>query len=476
MSAPTLVFARGTAPTVRRLATAAGPLAAADPEPKHSHSALLGPQLERTLPSPLAPRGFGDGPASSPSSGACHAIAALCKLHQHDGKWLVPSQGGGTKRYSVDPVEGTCTCPDFQEWRFKCKHLYAVESTIRREQNSDGSVTETRSVTFTEKKTYTQDWPAYNVAQATEKHRLQMLLQDLCRNLPDRERPPDRPGPKPHRVADCVFSMAFKVYCGLSSRRFSCDLLDAYRRGHLTRPIPGVKVNSFFEDPYFTPVLKELIGYSARPLRAVETHFSIDSSGFGTSTFESWTDEKYGVTRRKCVWVKTHIASGAKTHVVTAVRILDKNAPDSPQFVPLVKETSRHFEIGEVSADKAYGSLENFEVIADCGGQAFIAFKSNATGSVGGLFEKAFRFFQFNQQEYMDHYHLRSNVESTFSAVKRKFGKSVLCRSEAGMVNEVLCKILCHNLTCLIQEQETLGIVPVFWPESGSLIQPAVAE
>ena len=33
------------------------------------------------------------------------------------------------------------------------------------------------------------------------------------------------------------------------------------------------------------------------------------------------------------------------------------------------------------------------------------------------------------------------------------------------MVNEVLCKILCHNLTCLIQEQETLGIVPVFWKD-----------
>ncbi len=33
------------------------------------------------------------------------------------------------------------------------------------------------------------------------------------------------------------------------------------------------------------------------------------------------------------------------------------------------------------------------------------------------------------------------------------------------MVNEVLCKIICHNLTCLIQEQETLGIVPVFWKD-----------
>jgi hypothetical protein len=33
------------------------------------------------------------------------------------------------------------------------------------------------------------------------------------------------------------------------------------------------------------------------------------------------------------------------------------------------------------------------------------------------------------------------------------------------MVNEVLCKFLCHNLTWLIQEQETLGIVPVFWKD-----------
>ena len=65
----------------------------------------------------------------------------------------------------------------------------------------------------------------------------------------------------------------------------------------------------------------------------------------------------------------------------------------------------------------------------------------------------------------MARYHLRSNIESTFSAIKRKFGNAVMSRSEAGMVNEVLCKILCHNLTCLIQEQETLGIVPVFWGE-----------
>jgi hypothetical protein len=40
-----------------------------------------------------------------------------------------------------------------------------------------------------------------------------------------------------------------------------------------------------------------------------------------------------------------------------------------------------------------------------------------------------------------------------------------MSRSDAGMVNEVLCKFLRHNLTCLIQEQETLGIAPVFWKD-----------
>jgi transposase len=116
-----------------------------------------------------------------------------------------------------------------------------------------------------------------------------------------------------------------------------------------------------------------------------------------------------------------------------------------------------------VSADKAYISVENFDKVAECGGQAFIAFKENSTGGAGGLLEKAFHYFQFNQEEYMSRYHKRSNVESTFSAIKRKFGDSVVSKTDTAMVNEVLCKILCHNLTCLIQEQETLGIAPVFW-------------
>jgi transposase len=124
-----------------------------------------------------------------------------------------------------------------------------------------------------------------------------------------------------------------------------------------------------------------------------------------------------------------------------------------------------------MNADKAYASVENFEAIAECGGTAYIAFKSNTTGGVGGIFEKALHFFQFNREEYLAHYHKRSNAESTFSAIKRKFGDSTMSRTDTGMVNEVLAKILLHNLTCLIQEQETLGIVPVFWKDEPEVME-----
>jgi transposase len=160
--------------------------------------------------------------------------------------------------------------------------------------------------------------------------------------------------------------------------------------------------------------------------------------------------------------VKTHIACGVKTNIITAVRILDKDAADSPQFAPLVRQTRRHFEIGEVSADKAYASLENFEAVADAGGTGFIAFKKSHTGAIGGLFEKMFHYFQFKKDEYQKHYHKRSNVESTFSMMKRKHGDAVRSKDDVGMVNEVLCKILCHNLCVLNQEECELGIETMF--------------
>ena len=44
------------------------------------------------------------------------------------------------------------------------------------------------------------------------------------------------------------------------------------------------------------------------------------------------------------------------------------------------------------------------------------------------------------------------------------------------MVDEVLCKLICHNICVLIQEQCELGIEPVFWPkEERNRILPMIS-
>jgi transposase len=393
------------------------------------------------------------------------------KLNGKDGCWQVPSQSCA-KTYTVDPVGQTCTCPDHQEWHHKCKHIFAVEITIKREISTDGrTITETKSITFTEERKYTQNWEAYNEAQRTEKSRFQVLLHELCQGVQEPPVVAGKRGPKAHTYADSIFSMAFKIYCGFSTRRSSTDFAEAHEKGFTSRLIPGMKVCQFHENPALTPILSSLIVQSSLPLRAVEAQFAIDSSGFSGCRFDRWFEEKHGgakVQRAEHTWVKAHIACGTKTNVVTAALVLEKNSADCPQFAGLTKTTAQGFQIGEMSADKAYLSAENVEAIFGVGGVPFIAPKTNTTGGIGGLFAKMVGYFQYRRDDFMQHYHKRSNVESTFSAIKRKFGDSVRSKCDTAMVNEVLSKILAHNLCVLIQEQHELGIDPVFWKDEKS--------
>jgi transposase len=391
-------------------------------------------------------------------------IAALCRLSQQDGHWLVPSQSSGDKKYLVDLGRGRCTCPDHVESGFKCKHLYAVEFTVKREFGKNGDITETKTMTFTEKKVYTQDWPAYNLAQTTEKHRFQVLLDDLCRGVPPFPRKGGS-GRNPVLASDAVFAACFKVYSTISTRRFSCDLSDAHARGHISKPLHYNSVCAYLENPVLTMRLHALITQSSLPLKSIDTAFAVDSSGFSTSRFVRWIDEKYGVKRTGHDWVKAHIATGVKTNVITAAIIDHRDAADAPRFKPLLNATGRNFSIQEVSADKAYLSVENIETVFEHGGTPYIAFKANSTGGAGGLFEKMYHLYSLNREDYFAHYHKRSNVESTFSMVKAKFGDSIRSKTDTAMKNELLCKILCHNLCCLIQSQCELGIEPVFWKD-----------
>lgn len=373
--------------------------------------------------------------------------------------WLVPSQShAGT--YVVDTKGGKakCSCPDHETRNNRCKHIIAVEITRKHVKLPDGTAVTTESVRVT----YTQDWHAYNLAQTHEKDRVTSLLQGLCDGVVR----PERTGAGRPRLplGDVVFGSVMKVYSTVSGRRAASDLRTAQTDGLIEAAPHYNSISRYLEDASLTPLLSALVLESATPLADMEHDFAVDSSGFSTSTYARWFDKKWGRECRKNEYVKAHLISGVKTHVVTHAIVTGADVHDSPMFKELVEGTTARFDVKEISADKAYLSKKNLELVVAAGAAPYIPFKQGTVGHKGpALWQKLWHCFQFNRDEFLGHYHKRSNAETVFSMVKAKFGGFVRSKLAVAQANEILCKVICHNLCVLVQAIFEFGLEPKFW-------------
>jgi transposase len=305
-----------------------------------------------------------------------------------------------------------------------------------------------------EKKVYAQDWAKYDINQIQEKTKFMELLKDLCQEI---QEPTQNATGRPqvsHR--DLVFSSALKVYSQFSLRRFMSDLCVARDKGLVASKPCLASVGHFIQKEELTSILSRLITISSLPLRSVESQFAVDSSGFRTTKFSDYCKEKHS-TKQQHEWIKAHIITGVKTNIITGVEAEIGQGADSPKFIPLVNATAdAGFVINEVSADKAYSSIANYNAVQEVGGQASIPFKSNTTAIGGGhkarLWRRMFWYYQLKQEEFMKHYHLRSNVESTFFMLKAKFSDLIRSTTETAQINELLLKVLCHNIVVVNNE------------------------
>lgn len=374
--------------------------------------------------------------------------------------WYVHSQSQN-RNYVVSFIgdQAVCTCPDFERRYRPCKHIMAVKIAMRKEGKLESGVDVT-----VHKVTYSQDWPSYDKAQTNEKRLFMWFLQDLLKSIDDEERGIAIRGRKPIPLRDMIFASALKVYTTFSLRRFTTDIKEAMHNGYVSHAPYFTTISAYMNKLEMEPALQKLIGLSAIPLTSIETEFATDSTGVRTTRFTDYFDEKHHV-HREHRWRKLHITCGVKTNIVTAVEVSDESGADSPYFIFIAKKTHEiGFKIEEMSADKAYSSRNNLNYIDKLGGVPFIPFKSNATGKPMGsrIYRKMYDFYTLRQEEFMDHYHKRSNVESTNSMIKSKFTDIIRSKNGIAQINEVLLKVLCHNIVVLIQSMYELGIEPEF--------------
>ncbi|TAL48001.1 IS5 family transposase, partial [archaeon] len=243
------------------------------------------------------------------------------------------------------------------------------------------------------------------------------------------------------------------------------DMKVAQQNGYIQKIPCFASVGHFIQDGELTPIIKDLIRISSLPLKAIESDVAIDSTGFTTTRFARWFDHKYGKEIDKRVWIKAHVMSGTKTNIITAVEVTPTPEHDSKFLPQLLVETAENFQVNEVSADKGYSSRENLEAISNAGAMPYIPFRKNTTSKALGssTWHKMWYYFMFKHDEFLQHYHKRSNAETVFHMVKSKFGDHVRSKTETAQVNEVLLKLLCHNICVVIQEMNELGIKPDFF-------------
>jgi len=355
----------------------------------------------------------------------------------------------------------TCTCPDFIYRGGRCKHIAATKYYLEVEKDTPHGITYEKV-----QLTYAQAWNAYNAAQKTEVKLFDELLKDLVKAIPESTQTRGRPRLSLQETFFCAIQ---KVYSQLSSRRAHSLFQNATERGQISHAPYFNAPSALFNDPETTPILHKLIMLSALPVAGLENDFSVDSTGFRTTTFSAYNEAKYGQTKEHH-WLKAHICAGVKTNIVAAISITEENGADSPQFGPLIKKTAQGFSIEEVTADLAYSSRLNLQTVENVGGKSYIPFKKNATGRAGGstIWQKMFHYFQLNREEFLEHYHKRSNIEATNAAIKRKFGETLKSKNPVAQANELLAKIVAYNLTVVIHEMYENGINPEFLHNSSN--------
>jgi hypothetical protein len=165
-------------------------------------------------------------------------IAARTKITRKGDLWIVPSQSG-PKNYTVNPESPSCTCADFESAQRRRKHVLAVDIVLHRESTPNGHI-QTVTETVAVKRKYSQSWREYNKAQTYEKSQFLAFLYELCSKVEEPIQKRKRGGQR-LPLADVLFAVTFKVYSGMSARRFASDMRDALAKGYVSNWRPSIR-------------------------------------------------------------------------------------------------------------------------------------------------------------------------------------------------------------------------------------------
>lgn len=228
-------------------------------------------------------------------------------------------------------------------------------------------------------------------------------------------------GPKTYKLVDHIFSLLAMQSCRLSLRRVEKYVENSPTYSALCKSRKKIPIK------LWQRLLRLTAGLSSGDVAVDGTGFSKSNPSFHYLKRIDSKNPKNYAKLSALIDVKT------KKFLVMRVRTTPRHDMQDVKYI-----LDRVNSVKKFYGDSGYDSEWLHEVCYWKGIQTYIPPRRNVK-------IKRYRKMQMENWD-KEEYNLRSNVESGFSAIKRKYGSSVQAKKIEGIRAEIMCKGIAHNL------------------------------
>jgi transposase len=137
------------------------------------------------------------------------------------------------------------------------------------------------------------------------------------------------------------------------------------------------------------------------------------------------------------------------------MEVTDANVHDSLEFKSLL-DSLPLVNIEAVTADAAYLSRVNCDLVEAIGAKPYINLKKNVTmlrAKGSRAWFNMVLYYQRHPEAFKKVYHRRSVAETAFSAIKRKFGHQLSSTRRDNQRKELMTRVVAYNLIILTKRR-----------------------
>jgi hypothetical protein len=209
----------------------------------------------------------------------------------------------------------------------------------------------------------------------------------------------------------------------------------------LARAIHFTTINKFalrIKQTFLESIIARMVKSDQASLAA------IDGTGFSLNARSPYFCTIAGERNQ---FMQTNVCAEVRRRLIIAVRLRRKKRNENIDVAYLIKQASKQLTIPAFLGDKGFDSEKNHQRAEDHGAKFIAPLRKRSVKKylVTGLHRK-----QLVNNFPSEIYNQRVIIESIFSAVKRRFGCSLLARKFISQKNELLFRFIAYNVERLV--------------------------